>query len=454
MTGTLNMSTTGTGLFVDANPTNSTIYGVRVDADQVAPNNSTIYGLFSDTDSSASSASVYGLYSNAYKASGIGTAMGAYDYAYHNGTGGSTYGTYSIAYGSDAGDAYGVWSSAYKPSTDTGGIAYGGRFNADNDSSGASYGLYSSATGTGGTSIAVRAIASGGDFNYALYGSATGGTAWAGYFYGPLGVDRYGTGTDLQSIILDPEDYALKMYDSDGTETLWLTGAQTTSTGPYLRFREADGSTSIILDAESGTNGGPFMYMYDNDGGITVYIDGDSGDAGYMALYNVSGSSTIRLDGDVAGDGRITTDELVITGGSDLSEQFDVNPIQTDIKPGMVVSIDPDKPGELQVSTDAYDKKVAGIISGANGVKTGMMMSQQGTTADGAFPVALTGRVYCLADTSNGPIEPGDLLTTSSVPGHAMRVSDYPKAQGAILGKAMSRLNSDKGVVLVLVTLQ
>jgi hypothetical protein len=68
--------------------------------------------------------------------------------------------------------------------------------------------------------------------------------------------------------------------------------------------------------------------------------------------------------------------------------------------------------------------------------------------------VALTGRVYVLADAAHGTIEPGDLLTTSDTPGHAMKVSDHAKAQGAILGKAMSELTHGKGMVLVLVTLQ
>jgi len=66
----------------------------------------------------------------------------------------------------------------------------------------------------------------------------------------------------------------------------------------------------------------------------------------------------------------------------------------------------------------------------------------------------LTGRVYCWADASNGPIEPGELLTTASTPGHAMKVTDHPSAQGAIIGKAMTALKEGKGLVLVLVTLQ
>ena len=58
------------------------------------------------------------------------------------------------------------------------------------------------------------------------------------------------------------------------------------------------------------------------------------------------------------------------------------------------------------------------------------------------------------ADASKHPIQPGDLLTTSDTPGHSMKVTDHGKAQGAILGKAMSSLEQGKGLVLVLVTLQ
>ena len=90
---------------------------------------------------------------------------------------------------------------------------------------------------------------------------------------------------------------------------------------------------------------------------------------------------------------------------------------------------------------------------GAGGLQAGMVMAQHGV-ADGGHPVALTGRVWCWCEASAAPIGPGDLLTTSGTPGHAMKVSDYAKAQGAILGKAMSSLERGRGLVLVLVTLQ
>lgn len=68
--------------------------------------------------------------------------------------------------------------------------------------------------------------------------------------------------------------------------------------------------------------------------------------------------------------------------------------------------------------------------------------------------MALTGRVYVWADAANGAIEPGDLLTTSNTPGHAMKVGNHALAQGAILGKAMTGLAEGTGLVLVLVSLQ
>ena len=154
------------------------------------------------------------------------------------------------------------------------------------------------------------------------------------------------------------------------------------------------------------------------------------------------------------GTSRLVTPIVQVTGGSDFSEMFDVRSEET-IEPGMLVVIDPKNPGSLMLSSKVNDRRVAGIISGAGGVKTGMMMGQKGSIADGKYPVALTGRVYCFADASNSAIEPGDMLTTSSTLGHAMKVEDFNSANGAMIGKAMTGLKQgEKGLVLVLVNLQ
>ena len=62
--------------------------------------------------------------------------------------------------------------------------------------------------------------------------------------------------------------------------------------------------------------------------------------------------------------------------------------------------------------------------------------------------------IYTWVDASYGSIQPGDLLTTSDTVGHTMKVADHAKAEGAIIGKAMTSLIEGKGFVLVLVSLQ
>ncbi|NJM93520.1 MAG: hypothetical protein HC842_01640 [Cytophagales bacterium] len=191
--------------------------------------------------------------------------------------------------------------------------------------------------------------------------------------------------------------------------------------------------------------------------------DGTSGTA-YIQARDESGSSSIglqfrtQLNGNwrdamrLSPEGNVTVNVIEIRGGSDLAETFDVieHP-----EPGMLVSIDPTHEGKLCISKTPYDKKVAGIISGAGGVNTGLKMGQESTLAHGEFAVALTGRVYCWVDASHDEIQPGDLLTTSSTPGYAMKVRDSSQAQGAIIGKAMTPLKEkSKGLVLVLVSLQ
>jgi len=256
---------------------------------------------------------------------------------------------------------------------------------------------------------------------------------------------------------------AIQLLQSDGDPAIDLSAQfGGTTGGAEVRLYNPDANPNVILRAHETTGpagearGGAALYLRDTNNRTTIDMDAEAGGGGAgIKLRDAAGAVSITLDGnDGNGDGRIITDVLQITGGCDLSEPFDIKPIDRAVEPGMVVSIDPQRPGKLVVSNKAYDRTVAGIVSGAGGIKPGMLMGQSASVGDGEHPVALTGRVYCWADASNDPIEPGDLLTTSDVPGHAMKVTDYAKAHGAILGKAMSSLESGKGLVLVLVSLQ
>jgi len=181
--------------------------------------------------------------------------------------------------------------------------------------------------------------------------------------------------------------------------------------------------------------------------------DGAPLDAVYVDVAGNVGIGTTAPTTALDVRGTTTTYTLEVTGGADLSESFDVS-MEGDILPGMVVSIDPERPGGLRIAHGEYDRTVAGVVSGAGGVRPGMVMGQSGTVAAGEHPIALTGRVYVYADASSGPIRPGDLLTTSLVPGHAMKVADHDRAVGCILGKAMTGLDQGQGLILALVALQ
>lgn len=198
---------------------------------------------------------------------------------------------------------------------------------------------------------------------------------------------------------------------------------------------------------------GKFLVV-EGSGGVRCYL-GDDGFGNDVQLGSLaSGVTAVSFYN--ATDGaymHIGCSSITIHGGADLAEPFQITSPAGDIPQGAVVVIDDQNPGHLKLSDQPYDTRVAGVVSGANGVNPGIQMQQQGLL-EGGKNVALTGRVYVLADSANGAIKPGDLLTTSRIPGHAMKATDHAKAPGAILGKAMTGLGEGQGTVLVLVTLQ
>ncbi|MCC6287939.1 MAG: hypothetical protein IT249_08640 [Chitinophagaceae bacterium] len=153
-----------------------------------------------------------------------------------------------------------------------------------------------------------------------------------------------------------------------------------------------------------------------------------------------------RLAGFFEGHVEITG-EIRMTN-ADFAEDFDV---MEDCQPGEVVILT-DK-GILELSRKEYDKKAIGIISGAGNYKPGIILDKQ-NKSENRKPVAMIGKVCCKVDADSSPIEIGDLLTTSNVPGHAMKALDPFKAFGSVIGKALGSLKSGKGLMPVLVFLQ
>ena len=162
--------------------------------------------------------------------------------------------------------------------------------------------------------------------------------------------------------------------------------------------------------------------------------------AGSIAAVNDAGKVSVRIDG-AKGD--------IVLANGDCAEDFDV--ASDLVVPGTVMVIGAN--GTLRESDRAYDRRVAGIVAGAGDCKPAIVLGRR-CDSSGRLPVALTGRVYCRVEAETAAIDVGDLLTTSSLAGHAMKAGDPARAFGAVIGKAMEPLARGRGLIAVLVSLQ
>jgi hypothetical protein len=215
------------------------------------------------------------------------------------------------------------------------------------------------------------------------------------------------------------------------------TNANNGSVNPGITF----GSSSGEGIASKRTGGG-------NQWGLDLYTASAARlsitNGGNVGIGNPTPAARLSVNGDV----EVTGDIRLLN--ADCAEEFDVSEVE-DIKPGTVMVIDEE--GAVKGSQLAYDKRVAGVISGASGFKPGIILDKQGAN-EGRIPVALLGKVACKVDAQYSPIEVGDLLTTSPTPGHAMKADDPHRAFGSVIGKAMRPLNGGRGIIPVLAALQ
>ena len=252
--------------------------------------------------------------------------------------------------------------------------------------------------------------------------------------------------------------------EDDGPTGYGLWGRSPSQTGVWGEADTPTG-TGVWGDSDSGdgcgvygrSNGsvGTGVWGCSNEGtgsygesnsGTGVWGRSATGRAGYfegdveiVGNINVTGAGNITLD----------TGDVVLTG-ADCAEDFDVSGEES-VESGTVVIID--KEGSLRASQYPYDKKVAGVVSGAGGFKPGIVLDRQEFRQD-RVPVALMGKFECKVDAQYGPVEVGDLLTTSPTSGHAMKADDPLKAFGAVIGKALRPLKSGQQLIPVLIALQ
>jgi len=177
----------------------------------------------------------------------------------------------------------------------------------------------------------------------------------------------------------------------------------------------------------------------------------------------------------VWGDGDVTADGTLTGGGADYAELIKVSTGADSVEAGDVMVIDLLNPTSFVRSFEPRSTLVAGIFSTKPGVlgsehdwdqvTRDLYPDAQDESDEGLsikplalareldeIPLAIVGIVPCKVSAENGPIRPGDLLVTSSIPGHAMR--DENPRPGTIVGKALDEHWAGTGVIKVLVTLR
>jgi hypothetical protein len=122
-------------------------------------------------------------------------------------------------------------------------------------------------------------------------------------------------------------------------------------------------------------------------------------------------------------------------------------PVTEAAEPGTVLELDTSNPVWYRPSQTTCSALVAGVVSS----EPGMVLGGAGP-AEGKALLALSGIVPVKVTNEGGPIQPGDLLVSSSTPGYAMRWAGPEPCPCALVGKALEAMTGEQGVISVLLT--
>jgi hypothetical protein len=247
----------------------------------------------------------------------------------------------------------------------------------------------------------------------------------------------------------------------------YLQNTSATSTGNAVRAYsdKATGATMVSIYTESSHFTGNGLVI---DLGNVGSGSGDFASGNFISLKN-SGTQKFHIDsgGNMfatlansgteavchAGSEGVTDDQITDCSGAPVQDYAEMYPVASGITYGDVVSIGTKdvaiKDGipikQLVKSAKPYDEQVIGIVSNNYNdfTSTGYHVIDP---SENPMPVALNGRVPVNLSLENGSVQPGDFVTTSTIPGFAMKANQ----PGWVIGEVLSGLN-DQGQVMVYV---
>lgn len=182
----------------------------------------------------------------------------------------------------------------------------------------------------------------------------------------------------------------------------------------FNAYNASNAATNVFIGAVAGSyENGPANFVIGRRTGTTSWSE----------------SVRVNENGNVQIHGQCTASEQ---GNCDIAETF----LSLDgAGPGDVVSLAPSRFKAMRLADRPYDPMLAGVVS----TEPTLLMGQDDVPEGVA--IALAGVVPVKVTLENGPIAVGDLLTSSSTPGHAMRAG----RPGPVIGKAMEPFDGGQG---------
>jgi hypothetical protein len=206
--------------------------------------------------------------------------------------------------------------------------------------------------------------------------------------------------------------------------------------------------TAGVATAATGSSVGVFGQSWSPDGTAGFFANAAGGNI-LVGGIGQPASWVFRVDG----TGRVYADGGFQPGGADFAESMAATGDRSKYAAGDLLVIDPGASRHVALAEQPYSTLVAGIYSTRPGM-LGTTRKMDESAPGNEVPLAVVGIVPCKVTAENGPIQTGDLLVTSSTPGHAMKGTDRSRMLGAVVGKALEPMPKGTGVIQVLVTLQ
>jgi hypothetical protein len=274
-------------------------------------------------------------------------------------------------------------------------------------------------------------------------------------------LEALSSGTGTIRILVQPQWYAGDVLSRSGNATqvagsfaiaalTSATSATTAVNSANLQFRGSVWSggaaaTRAMSLQTTVTAANEYRLSVSNNDGLEVASVNQSGDLALAGRFYPSdrgalqGSAYIYFDGSagIGGSFMRTNASGWATGSYDFAEMF---PSSDVLRPGEVVVFGDASQHVKRSTGETYSRTIAGIVSTRPGFLAGENRS-------GNYPIALAGRVPTFVTTENGEIHIGDPLTTSSMPGYAMRATE----PGPIVGYASEAFSGTTGTIVVVV---